>query len=102
MPLRPLLMKKEKGKRKRRKKRKMKKEKKKAEKKEKKKEEKKGKTSASPICTLKCIYKRLSYKWTEGQTNQWIDSHSSIDPTSGIKRTSASLISAPRLCVWRI
>ena len=74
----------------------MKKAKKKPEKKEKKKEEKKGKTSASPICTLKCIYKRLSYKWTEGQTNQWIDAHSSIDPTSGIKRTSTSLISAPK------
>ena len=28
--------------------------------------------------------KKLSYKWTEGQTKQWIDTHSSIDPTLGI------------------
>ena len=49
----------------------------------------------------KCIA-NISYKWTEGQTNQWIDAHSSIDPTPGIKRTSTSLISAPKRIYKRL
>ena len=55
-------------------------EEKKRKKKKKKRRKKMGKKKEK--MRNKCIA-NISYKWTVGQTNQWIDARSSIDPTPG-------------------